>query len=519
MNQELKASGDGLFGAKTTRRQFLRRSLALGAAAGAVSLLGSATIAAAAPAGSIAPGRFWRTIPGLDSADQAVQQAQRFRGQTLNVLWEAGLQAQDPLNYSGPKWEELTGVKINTIEVPYPDIFSKQVAEHVAGSGAYDVLQVQPSYKPDYLLQGMLEPLDGYIDQWMNKDDLNDYHPLYKQFMSIGGKTYGLFDDGDMILLYYRKDLFGNPDYQSEFKSRFGYDLAPPTTYQQYDDIQGFLTEKGNGQFWGGASQRAEGQVFFWFMAEFRVNHGKFFNPDTMDAQINSDAGIKTLTRMLNSNKTMPPGVEKWGFLEVLTAWMAGQLAMIGGTWPPIGRWSEGYGAGTVQLKFVPPSKVAGNVGYAIMPGGHSAHFAGWELGVSADSKNKELAYLFCQWANSPTISLERCMLPYALRDPFRLSHYSSPKYRSLWPYAGDYLDTLKAAADSAPLDPTLPRGAEYNDAGEKAVTAAQAGNSVEDALNTAAQAWNAATDRIGRDKQKQAYAEFAALPGAYQGM
>src|SRR5581483_10602387 len=140
MNQELKASGDGLFGAKTTRRQFLRRSLALGAAAGAVSLLGSATIAAAAPAGSIAPGRLWRTIPGLDSADQAVQQAQRFRGQTLNVLWEAGLQAQDPLNYSGPKWEELTGVKINTIEVPYPDI----VAEHVAGSGAYDVLQVQP---------------------------------------------------------------------------------------------------------------------------------------------------------------------------------------------------------------------------------------------------------------------------------------------------------------------------------------------------------------------------------------
>src|SRR5579884_2546503 len=178
--------------------------------------------------------------------------------------------------------------------------------------------------------------------------------------MSIGGKTYGLFDDGDMILLYYRKDLFGNPDYQSEFKSRFGYDLAPPTTYQQYDDIQGFLTEKGNGQFWGGASQRAEGQVFFWFMAEFRVNHGKFFNPDTMDAQINSDAGIKTLTRMLNSNKTMPPGVEKWGFLEVLTAWMAGQLAMIGGTWPPIGRWSEGYGAGTVQLKFVPPPRWPG---------------------------------------------------------------------------------------------------------------------------------------------------------------
>ena len=47
-------------------------------------------------------------------------------------------------------------------------------------------------------------------------------------------------------------------------------------------------------------------------------------------------------------------------------------------------------------------------------------------LCVFERSKRKEAAYLFMQWLNSPEVSLERVMLPYSLRDPFRLSHISS---------------------------------------------------------------------------------------------
>ena len=159
----------------------------------------------------------------------------------------------------------------------------------------------------------------------------------------------------------------------------------------------------------------------------------------------------------------MPPGIETWGFVEVLTAWMAGQLAMIGGTWPPIGRWSEGTTA--EQLNWVPETQVAGKVGYSVMPMGHSLHNAGFSLGVSTESKNKEAAYLFIQWMTSPTISLERVMLPYALRDPYRLSHFASEEYRARWANAGDYLDTLKAAADGALLDIIMPGSSEYHTA------------------------------------------------------
>ncbi len=40
-----------------------------------------------------------------DAADTAVKAAQKYRGQTITIVWEAGLQSLDPQNFSGPKWE------------------------------------------------------------------------------------------------------------------------------------------------------------------------------------------------------------------------------------------------------------------------------------------------------------------------------------------------------------------------------------------------------------------------------
>src|SRR5687768_8435638 len=78
--------------------------------------------------------------PTDGSAYRAVEAAKQYSGITLNMTYEAGLQALDPRNFSGPMWEQLTGIKTNVVELSNPDQYSKAVAEHIAGSGAYDVL-------------------------------------------------------------------------------------------------------------------------------------------------------------------------------------------------------------------------------------------------------------------------------------------------------------------------------------------------------------------------------------------
>jgi multiple sugar transport system substrate-binding protein len=452
---------------------------------------------------------------GMTSAERAVQEARKYKGTTLNVTWEAALQSQDPLLFSGPLWEQLTGIKINVVQLQFPELYSKPIAEHIAGTNSYDVLNYSPAWTSDMAQAGVLEPLDSYIDKYMDKSEMQDLAPFYAMDQMVNGKTYGLFDDGDAFIMYYRKDWFDDKQNQADFKAKFNRDLTPPKTWQEWDEVCGFFTEKFKAQeIYGCGLQRAEGQVFEWFYDHFRINGGKFFD-DNMKATINSEAGVKTLQEMVASNKYMPPGVEKWDFVGVLSAWLSGKVGMII-TWPPIGRWSEGYGTSTEQLSWVPKTTVAGKVGYAIPPGGHSEIAGGFNLGVSADSKNKEAAYLFTQWLQSRDISLQRVKLPFTLRDPYRLSHYSDPLYNSLWPAAKDYLATLKAAGEAGLADPALPAAREYEDALDKAVTEAMGGGDPKAALDKAAAAWDAITERVGVDKQKAAWQEFVKTRGEH---
>ena len=60
----------------------------------------------------------WASAAMAESAAEiAVREAQTYKGSTITIVWEAGLQALDPLNFSGPMWEKLTGIKVKVVEV------------------------------------------------------------------------------------------------------------------------------------------------------------------------------------------------------------------------------------------------------------------------------------------------------------------------------------------------------------------------------------------------------------------
>ncbi|MGH6899570.1 MAG: ABC transporter substrate-binding protein [Geminicoccaceae bacterium] len=449
-------------------------------------------------------------------AEQAVAEARQYAGTTLTITWEAGLQALDPLNFSGPLWEELTGISINVVEIPFDEMFVKTMAEFRAGTGAYDVLNVVPSQMPDLVSAGVIEPLDDDIDKYGFREHLQTIAPVYRDnWMTVNDVTYGLPDDGDVFILYYRKDLFEDPDNQAAFREKYGYDLAPPATWQQFDEIAEFFTDEYAPDLYGTAMIRGAGLVEPFFQERFRNEGGAFLDAATMRATINSEVGVKVLADTVREHQWMPPGAETWGFVEVLAAWLSGDVAMTI-SWPPFGRWSAGYGAEEEALSWVPKSEIAGKVGYALPPGGHPELANGFALGISSQSRNKEAAYLFIQWMNSPEISLQRVQLPYALRDPFRQNHFTSAEYQSRWPAAPAYLATLEQAAKTGILDLSILQTAAYVEALGRAIQAAIAGVDPQDALDQAAAEWDALTERIGIDAQRSAYLDWASKPNAY---
>ena len=451
-----------------------------------------------------------------NAAQRAVEAARKYSGQTLNMTWPGGVGALDPKLHTVPIWEKLTGVKVNVIETSVAEMFPKTMAEHRAKTGAYDVLSVVPSWLADMAIGGVLEPLDALVAKHGFEAELKGIEPAYRDNqMKWNGKIYGIPDDGDVLILYYRKDLFADAANRAEFRARHGYDLAPPKTWAQFADIGNFFTAKFAPKLYGAGMIRRGTLLQYFFQERFRNDGGRFFDPKTMKATVNSEIGLRVLAGMAADQKFMPPGSQDWGVPESLNGWLSGNLAMTL-WWPPVGRWSEGLQAGEKSMAFVPRSQVVGKTGYALPPGGRPELALGWSLGVASTSKKKELAYLFIQFANSEQTSLNRVQLPYSLRDPFRASHFASKEYRALWPTAGDYLDILKTAAQTALLDLSIRNTFQYEESLARSVTRALAGENPKTVIDDLAREWDAITERTGVDRQREAYRVWAANPNAY---
>ncbi len=452
--------------------------------------------------------------PADGSAYRAVEAAKQYSGVTLNLTSEAGLQALDPRNFSGPMWDQLTGIKTNVVELSWPDLYSKAVAEHIAGSGAYDVLDIAPMWTPSLADGGVIQPLDDYIAKYMNQADMDDYHPLYKALPTYKGKIWGFFDDGDMFALYYRKDIFEDPKLMEAYQAKFGKPLAPPTTWEDYAQIAQFITDNLAPNVYGAGHFRKAGSPGnqFDFLQQFRANGGVLFD-ENMKSQIASDAGVKTLQNMIAANAASIPGNNELDAVSLWAAFLTGKVAMIY-SWPPSGRMSAGYSQTATAINFIPQSQIAGKVGYAVVPG-NPEHATGFSKALSADSANADAAYLLMQWMTSPPVSLARVMLPYALRDPYRLSHFKSDLYAQLWPDAKAYLVNLNNSANVGLLDPIIPGAQDYFLSLDRMATSVWAGTDPKAALETAAAEIDTTTERLGVDSQKAYYAEFLKLPGA----
>ncbi|MBA3519696.1 MAG: extracellular solute-binding protein [Rhizobiales bacterium] len=452
--------------------------------------------------------------PADGSAFRAVEAAKQFSGVTLSMTYESGLQALDPRNFSGPMWEQLTGIKTNVVELSNPDQYSKAVAEHIAGSGAYDILDISPAWTPSLADGGVIAPLDDYIAKYMNMADLEDVHPLYKALPTYKGKIWGFFDDGDVFALYYRKDIFEDPKMMEAYQAKFSKALEVPKTWEDYAQVAQFITDQMAPNVYGAGHFRKAGSPGnqFDFLQQFRTNGGEFFDAD-MKAQIASPAGLKTLQNMIAANAASMPGNNELDAVSLWAAFLQGKVAMIY-SWPPSGRMAAGYSQSDKAINFVPQSSIAGKVGYAVLPG-NPEHATGYNKALSADSANPEAAYLFMQWVCSPEVSLARVMLPYALRDPYRISHFKSELYGQLFPSAKEYLANLNNSANVAVLDPIMPGAQDYFLSLDRMATSVWAGADPQAALETAAAEWDTTTERLGVDTQKAFYEEFKKLPGA----
>jgi multiple sugar transport system substrate-binding protein len=462
--------------------------------------------------------RFSASLDGGTCAERAVAAAQRFRGMSLNVASESGPQAYGLINRDGPLWEKLTGIHVNVVEIG-SDLsrFRWLIQEHREGAGTLDCASVSLPSAPDLVDAGVLEPLDDYVAYFMPKGDRKDLLPLFRDLGVWNGHLYGLMDDGDSLLLYFRTDIFEDREVQAKFAVLHGHPLHDPRSYRWDDFVE--VLKFLNNEFAPSVHALAPLSLeLCWslFQYRLRLEGGEFFSQASMKPGVASPAGerallqVQQLLAMSVSGSTIIPQIETG-----IVSFMSGKSVMAI-FWPPLGRWSANPAPINEAFRSAPTSRVIGKTCCSLLPDGYTEFSVGFMLSVMARSPRKEAAYLFCQWLNSPEMSLPRVMASDSLRDPFRISHVRAPEFRKLWPGAEVYLDTLERAGTSMALLDLMMLGAnDYEATFFKALTDLRLGSDVKTVLKEMADAWEEITDRLGRSRQRRSYLNFLGRPGA----
>jgi multiple sugar transport system substrate-binding protein len=287
-----------------------------------------------------------------------------------------------------PEFEKLTGIKVVFEVFPEDQYRNKRTIELNAG-GKLDGYMIMPGQDDlHYWKAGWLQPLDDFIKDPKLTDaawDPKDFFASFTKASTVDGKQIGVVINAETSLLSYRKDLF------DRFK------VKVPTTMKELEETAKFFHGKEvDGKKMVGITLRGKGAAATSQWVDFLYSFGgAWTNAQGKSAFASAQdvAAFKYYGDILRNYG--PEGGAMLHWAESTSVFMEGKAAMI-------------YDANVFKSLYENPkeSKVAGKIGYAVIPAGPAGsvpHVSNWSLSINknSDPKRQKAAWLFVQWATN----------------------------------------------------------------------------------------------------------------------
>ena len=439
-------------------------------------------------------------------------------GTTVKVLCHPG-QILPILTHHTDYLKKTFGLSLRILESPDPTSYLDCVKDQQTGGGRYDVVMYYPRYNGE-LASGYLLPLDDLIARHQARplfDGIIDsYRVLYSEW---GGKTVAAPVDGDVAMLYYRKDALENPEHRKKFKDKTGHDLKVPRTWEEFARIAEFFT----GWAWGPTGKPGYGfQTSTWDRAYIEQQWapmmasagGNWFDKNFKPGW-NNETGIRALKDLKALLSFAPPGSISLSWNQTMENIFAEDVAMV--LWyMDLGR--LGMSRDSWFAKSGGPEKMQ-RFGYAPWPGydidGHyrnyNSMFYGRVLGVSRFTKNPDAAFQVLKTVLTPERRILALDDDQSGSDMCLKGDYDPAVFKKIAP-AKEFLATAKVVLQNGFPEMQLPGAGEYMDALQGQLHAYLTGSEKDPAkaLAAAADRWQAITDRLGRAKQAEYWSEVS---------
>ena len=383
---------------------------------------------------------------------------------TLNV-WVVPEGADAMYDLAQSFMREYPSVRVQVTPLSWEILYARILQDVASGTGAFDVATW------DVMTAGAVSR--GMLDL----EQFGREHPEFvlpghdpADFDPIAWRTAGLWEGKNIgfpfylntMFLYYRKDLFEEPNLKAQFHQRYGYDLKVPETWAEARDVAEFFTRRSNPSSpteYGIALMFPRTHTTFYefllFFGPYRrsetglqkfgpVNfeYGDYFTADLRPAFDGPEgvAAIDTIKSLLPFSPD-PLGSD---YGETIEYFARGLVAMVP-------QWGAAWASFQASDALAPALQ---KVGVATMPGGHSVS-GNWGLGVNASSRNPGAAYLFAQYATSRAADKGK-FLKFGLL-PTRSSTLEDPEVRTADPRMA-VLGEIVATQTHRPRIPEEPR-------------------------------------------------------------
>ncbi|MDR9467236.1 extracellular solute-binding protein [Marinospirillum sp.] len=411
------------------------------------------------------------------------------------------------------QWEEATGVLLDVQLMP-----QGPAAQLLQTSPEVDLVVARNSEYPELYDQGLILSLDAQLQKLGFQLNADQDFFLFEAQSRFAGKTLALPADGDVLLLYLRRDLIEDPEEQQAFAERYGYPLAAPETWQEYADQLAFF-HRPDQKLYGTVELRDPALAWMHWLARFasQAYPSQYLFDDAMKPQISTPEGLAATRSYLATLDYSPDNIDQpgSGYDLALPAFSQGHAYSLMITVAGAKLFNRKGQAITDQYSVHPLPGTRHPEGLVR----RSPLAFGNNLVIPATSQQPELALLYALWLTSPEISPELVKHPGGFVDPFRYSHFRNPAIRSA--YGELTLKTLQSSLPLAvPAGTGLPGNAEFLKSLNDALGQASLGLlTPEEVVKQVQKAWEGLIKEAGPDHLLPFWLEQRSLyPGASTG-
>lgn len=326
-----------------------------------------------------------------------------------------------------------TGIKVEITQTRLEDVVVKTMLDFAAGAGDIELIYADP-YQILAPLYGHFADMRKFInDPTLPKIPvgLNDF---IKTSLIAGGymidheRLLAIPYDCPTMLWIYRKDIVKK--YKNKFMTEKGYDWTPGPnlSWEQYYEIAKWINDNVP-EVKAGTGHQA--LMYDSLQCDFSnvlaAYGGKYFSNDQVSlwgsnvpgkCMLDQAEAIEAAKFYKKLLAIAHPGSTSWDWNGLAEAFAAGEIAMI----PEFHEFAS---------MFEDPnrSKVAGKVGYAMLPHGTNGsknHWGGTNISINAyaSEKKQKAAWLYILWATSPEVQKKLLVKG---STPTRYSVYNDP--------------------------------------------------------------------------------------------